>query len=132
MSDMQDLDVQDQAAVKKRLELKGFSREQAQAVHQMATQMAAQQARRAVAATSSFLTTVVTLVSSAVGFVAAFAWNDALQAWLKTQYNAGDAVQGKLIYALVATVFAVVVIGILGLIHGRLLKDGKNLINNPV
>lgn len=123
---------------RRRLELRGFNREQAQAIQQMASQMAQSQLqaaqnqmRRAAEASNNFASTVVALVSSAVGFVAAFAWNDAIQAWLNIYIKSGNAVQSKVVYALSATIFAVLVIGALGIINNRFLKNGKNLLDHP-
>lgn len=108
---------------------KVLTREQAQEVQRLATQMAQQQMQRAYAVTSNFITTVVSLVSSALGFVAAFAWNTFIQAWLNSVYNVGqNSVQGKLIYAIAATVFAVVVIGLLGIVTSRMFRSGRNMI----
>ena len=117
---------------KKRLERIGLRPEQIQEVQRAAQAMAQQQIKNTVAAASNFLSTVVALLSSAVGFVAAFAWNTAIQGWLNSQVNLKDPNTRNFVYAIVATLFAVVVIGILGFINGRL--KGRNLIvnsNNP-
>jgi VIT1/CCC1 family predicted Fe2+/Mn2+ transporter len=115
---------------RRRLQLRGFTSEQAQEVQRLAQAMAQQQVQRAVSATSNFVTTVVTLLSSAVGFVAAFAWNTAIQTWLQTlNVGNGSLVERDFIYAIIATVFAIVVIGVLGFIHGRI--KGRNLMEMP-
>ena len=115
---------------KKRLERIGLRPEQIQEVQRAAQAMAQQQIRNTVATATNFVTTVVALLSSAVGFVAAFAWNDAISHWLGTVpfFNTNSDVNKRFIYAIFATIFAVVVIGILGLVNGRI--KGRSLINN--
>ncbi len=107
--------------VKQRLHMRGFSSEQVAEMQRLAQAMAQQQVQRAVAATNNFVATVVALLSSAVGFVAAFAWNSAIQQWLNTfNFGNGNKVENAFIYAGVATIFAVIVIGILGLVNSRI------------
>jgi hypothetical protein len=113
---------------RRRLELRGFTREQAQAVQQTAAQMAQAQVQRVTNATSNFITTVVALVSSAFGFAAALAWNSAIQTWISTLPGInGKSVQGQIIYALAATAIAIIVIAILGIIGSRV-KGGRNML----
>ncbi len=115
----------------RRFEIRGMSREQTQQIQQLAAQMASQQVQRAMQATSNFITTVVALVSSALGFVAALAWNNAIQTWLASIDKVSvTSVEGEFIYALVATGFAILVILILGFITSRIFKSGKNLITS--
>jgi CBS domain containing-hemolysin-like protein len=116
---------------KRRLERMGFKAEQVQEMQKLAAAMAAQQVRRTIETTQNFISTVVALLSSAVGFVAALAWNNAISAWLPTIsfFNTKDPVAKAFIYAIVATVFAIVVIGILGIVNSRI--KGRNLINTP-
>lgn len=116
--------------VKRRLEMRGFSRDQVSEMQKLAASMAQQQMRNTVGAASNFLSTVVALLSSAVGFVAAFAWNDAIKAWLDANQNilAGNPVGQKFVYAMLATLFAVIVIAVLGFINGRI--KGRNLLGN--
>jgi uncharacterized membrane protein len=116
---------------RRRLERLGFRPEQVQEMQRMAATMAQQQVRRTVDTASNFITTVVALLSSAVGFVAALAWNNAISAWLPTipLFNSNSDIVKKFYYALVATVFAVVVIAILGIINSRI--KGRNLIGGP-
>lgn len=80
---------------------------------------------QAVAATTVVVGTIVTLVSSAFGFVAALAWNDAIKAVLARifpQLN-GDAAKVEVIRALVFTLVAIIAIVILQRIAGRWAKN---------
>lgn len=114
--------------VKKRLEMRGFSREQVGEMQKLAAAMAQQQVKNSIGAASNFVSTVVALLSSAVGFVAAFAWNDAIKGWLSSAelFKSSDTNVRNFTYAIVATVFAVIVIAILGIVNGRI--KGKSLI----
>lgn len=51
----------------------------------------------------------LTLMTAALGFVAALVWKDAIQAWLKPLYQSSEGAWGLTIAALVTTV---VVVGI--------------------
>ncbi|MBA3823133.1 MAG: hypothetical protein H0X24_04395 [Ktedonobacterales bacterium] len=115
---------------RRRLERLGFRPEQVQEMQRLAATMAQQQIRRTVDTASNFITTVVALLSSAVGFVAAFAWNSAIASWLPTVplFHTDSIVLKNFYYALVATLFAVIVIAILGVITNRI--KGRNLIGN--
>jgi hypothetical protein len=120
--------------VKRRLEMRGFSRDQVAEMQKLASAMAQQQMKNTVQATTNFISTVVTLLSSAVGFVAAFAWNDAISHWIPTVplLSTQSDVDKRFIYALFATLFAVVVIAVLGIVNGRI--KGRSLIptqNSP-
>jgi hypothetical protein len=79
---------------------------------------------QAAAATTVVIGTVVTLVSSAFGFVAALAWNDAILAVLnKLLPNLkADGAKVQVIRALVFTVVAIVAIVALQRIAGRWAK----------
>ncbi|HKD77470.1 MAG TPA: DUF5654 family protein [Ktedonobacterales bacterium] len=113
---------------RRRLELRGFTKEQAQAVQQAAAQMAQAQVQRVTNATSNFITTVVALISSAFGFAAALAWNSAIQAWIPTVTGIKQgSVPGQIVYALAATALAIVVIAVLGIISSRI-KGGRNML----
>jgi CBS domain containing-hemolysin-like protein len=116
---------------RRRLERLGFRPEQVQEMQRLAATMAQQQVRRSIDTASNFITTVVALLSSAVGFVAAFAWNNAILTWLPTIpfFKTNSAVLASFYYAIAATIFAVVVIAVLGVINSRI--KGRNLINNP-
>ena len=115
---------------RRRLERLGFRPEQVQEMQRLAASMAQQQVRRTVDTASNFITTVVALLSSAVGIVAALAWNNAIAAWLPTVslFKSDSTVIKDFYYAIVATIFAVVVIALLGIINGRI--KGRNLIGN--
>ena len=57
-----------------------------------------------------FLETTAALITSTFGLVAALAWNEAIKTWVTEVLfvDAGDAVTGLVIYALIVTVIAVV------------------------
>ncbi len=88
---------------------------------------AQEQARaQAAAATTVVLGTIVTLISSAFGFVAALAWNTAIRAgvekifsWLGIHVS---PLTGDIIHALVVTFIAIVAIFVLQRIAGRWAK----------
>lgn len=79
-----------------------------------------------------FVATVTTLITSAFGFVAALAWNEAIQAFLKQIVpldkagNGWGLVISTTIYALVITLIVVAVIFYLTKLNTRL--GGKSLI----
>src|SRR5262249_20099132 len=81
---------------------------------------------QAQAATQVLVGTLVTLVTSAFGFVAAFAWADAIQKILEENISNGflkgqKLPEGtvKLIYAFVVTILAVVITFVVNRIAGR-------------
>ncbi len=83
------------------------------------------------AATTVIIATIVSLVTSAFSFVAALAWNNAIQLALDTYVgtNSGlakqfhlDVVGVKVIYALIVTVIAIVVILIVNRFAGDIAK----------
>ena len=90
--------------------------------------LAAHQVQHIVVATGNLVSTLIFLLSSALALVAALAWNTAISQWLPTVklFNVSDPIAKSFVYALVATVFAVVVIAILGVINNRI--KGKNLL----
>lgn len=57
--------------------------------------------------------TMISLASASLGLVAALAWNEAIKALL-AQMHLGDSLGGLFIYAVAATVLAVVVLVLLG------------------
>lgn len=72
-------------------------------------------------ATTVFLATVVSLVTSAFGFVAALAWNTAIQDFLHKYITIqGGPIRVEFIYALVVTLIGVMVIVVLNRIGRRL------------
>lgn len=91
-------------------------------------QIALQEVQALMLATGNLVTTVSALVASALGFVAALAWNKAIQDWLPTIHflNVRDPLVKDFAYAIAVTLFAVVVITALSVINRRL--KGKNLL----
>ena len=63
--------------------------------------------------TKMILQTCITLASAALGLVAALAWNDAIKAAMKEILGEGESVGALFVYAIVATVLAVVVVLVL-------------------
>jgi hypothetical protein len=90
--------------------------------------LAVHQVQHVVVATGNLISTLIFLLSSALALVAALAWNKAISDWLPTVnlFNLTNPVAKDFLYALVATLFAVVLIGILGVINNRI--KGKNLL----
>lgn len=60
------------------------------------------------------LKTIITLITTAFGLVAGLAWNDAIQALIAEFMDAGSALTGLLVYAVLVTIIAVVVTLLLG------------------
>lgn len=60
------------------------------------------------------LKTIITLITTAFALVAGLAWNDAIQALINEFMDAGSALTGLLVYAVVVTIIAVVVTLLLG------------------
>ena len=67
-----------------------------------------------------FLQTMITLASASLGLVAALAWNEAIKASILAVLGADDSLVGLYTYAVLATIVAVVVLGILGWLAARL------------
>jgi hypothetical protein len=63
---------------------------------------------------NSFLATMISLASAAFGVVAALAWNTAIQSIFDTYLSQKSGVVGNLIYAVVITIIAVLVLSWLG------------------
>ncbi len=61
-----------------------------------------------------FLQTLITLAAAAFGFVAALAWNAAIQATIEEIVGTEDSLAGLYTYAILATIIAVVVLVMLG------------------
>lgn len=91
--------------------------------------LAAHQVQHVVVATGNLISTLIFLLSSALALVAALAWNKAISDWLPTVdlLNLTNPIAKDFLYALVATIFAVVLIAILGVINNRI--KGKNLLS---
>jgi TRAP-type C4-dicarboxylate transport system permease small subunit len=84
-----------------------------------AAQTAKQAAKRASRFSREFLVTVFAVLTTAMGFVVALAWNTALSTWL-AQFTAGAQIAGLFIYAVGVTFLAVVVIILLSRVARRL------------
>jgi uncharacterized BrkB/YihY/UPF0761 family membrane protein len=56
---------------------------------------------------------LIALASGALGLVAALAWNEAIKATIKKIFGDDDSLSGMYIYAITATIIAVVVVLIL-------------------
>jgi hypothetical protein len=61
----------------------------------------------------AMIQTMISLASASLGLVAALAWNEAIKALL-AELHLGDNLAGLFLYAVIATVIAVVVLVILG------------------
>ncbi len=69
--------------------------------------------------TKMVLQSMIALSSAALGLVAALAWNDAIKETIKRIMNSDDSLSSKYIYAILATVLAVVVVIALARIAAR-------------
>lgn len=73
---------------------------------------------------------MATLATSGFGFVAALAWNEAIQAFVKEYidkyFSAGSGVLSRFIYAVIITTFAVLITYQLGKIVGEEVKNGSD------
>lgn len=63
--------------------------------------------------TKMILQTCITLASAALGLVAALAWNDAIKAAMKEVLGENEGVAALFIYAILATLIAVIVVLVL-------------------
>lgn len=76
---------------------------------------------------------MATLATSGFGFVAALAWNEAIQAFVKQYidkyFPAGSGVLSRFIYAVIITIFAVLVTYQLSRILGEEIKNDSS--NKP-
>jgi Family of unknown function (DUF5654) len=85
---------------------------------------------QAQAATTVVLATIVSLITSAFSFVAALAWNSAIQQLLKENVNVGKSLFGvtvseggvQAIYAAIVTIIAVIVVVVLNRIAKRVVS----------
>ena len=59
------------------------------------------------------LQSMITLASAALGLVAALAWNDAIKETIQRLLGGNDTLTSKYIYAIFATIIAVVVVLVL-------------------
>jgi hypothetical protein len=74
-----------------------------------------------------FLQTMITLASASLGLVAALAWNDAIKATFKKILGEADSLPALYTYALLATIFSVIVVGVLAWIAAKV--GGESAIN---
>lgn len=81
---------------------------------------------QAAAATTVVIGTIVTLVTSAFGFVAALAWNNAINLFITSNVNAGFLSKNKtlvaVLQALAVTIIAVIAVVIIQRVAGRWAK----------
>ncbi|MGD9894815.1 MAG: DUF5654 family protein [Dehalococcoidia bacterium] len=70
-----------------------------------------------------FIQTIITLASASLGLVAALAWNEAIKATLTELLGESDDLVGLYTYAVLATIIAVVVVVVLGIIAARVGGD---------
>ena len=73
--------------------------------------------------TRVFIQTMITLASASLGLVAALAWNEAIKATIVKLLGDGDSLVGLYVYAIIATVIAVVVLLILARAASRVGGD---------
>ena len=62
---------------------------------------------------------MITLASAALGLVCALAWNDAIKTAMRTILGEDDSLPGLFVYAILATVLAIVVLLILARASAR-------------
>ena len=77
--------------------------------------------------TRVFIQTMITLASAALVLVAALAWNEAIRETILKVFGKDDSLVGLYVYALIATVVAVVVLLILARAASR--AGGEAAIN---
>jgi hypothetical protein len=73
--------------------------------------------------TRVILQTMITLAAASLGLVAALAWNEAIKALIRKVLGEDDSLTGLFIYAILATLIAVVVLLILGRAASRVGGD---------
>jgi uncharacterized protein DUF5654 len=73
--------------------------------------------------TRVLLQTMITLASASLGLVAALAWNEAIKALIRKFLGEDDSLVGLFIYAILATLVAVVVLLILARAAARVGGD---------
>lgn len=67
----------------------------------------------------AFLQTMITLATASLGFVSALAWNDAIKATFKEFLGEGTSLTALYIYASLATVIAISVVGVLSWVASK-------------
>lgn len=78
----------------------------------------------------TFVQTMITLASASLGLVAALAWNEAIKSTIQHMLGTSDSLSGLYVYAISATVLAIVVLSVLASIASRL--GGEALITREV
>ena len=73
--------------------------------------------------TRVILQTMITLAAASLGLVAALAWNEAIKALIRSVFGEDDSLAGLFIYAIFATLIAVVVLLVLGRAAARVGGD---------
>jgi hypothetical protein len=73
--------------------------------------------------TKMIFQSMITLASAALGLVAALAWNDAIRDTIKLVLHGDESLASKYIYAVLATILAVVVILVLSRLASRIGGD---------
>jgi hypothetical protein len=73
--------------------------------------------------TRIYLQTMITLASASLGLVAALAWNEAIKAAMKKLLGEDDSLAALFTYAILATVFAVIVLVLLARAAARIGGD---------
>lgn len=66
------------------------------------------------------LRTMIALATGSLGFVAALAWNDAIKALIQKVLGSDDSLSGLFIYAVAATVIAIVTLLLLGRLANKI------------
>jgi uncharacterized membrane protein len=66
------------------------------------------------------LQTMITLAAASLGLVAALAWNEAIKTTIRTVFGEDDSLFGLYLYAVLATVIAIVVLLILARAAARI------------
>jgi uncharacterized membrane protein YidH (DUF202 family) len=69
--------------------------------------------------TRTVLQSMIALASAALGLVAALAWNDAIKETIKQLLGGDESLSSKYIYAIFATILAVIVVLILARIAAK-------------
>jgi hypothetical protein len=73
--------------------------------------------------TRVILQTMITLAAASLGLVAALAWNEAIKALIRSVLGPDESLLGLFIYAILATLIAIVVLLILGNAAARIGGD---------
>jgi ABC-type uncharacterized transport system fused permease/ATPase subunit len=69
--------------------------------------------------TTLVIETIAALMTAAFGFVAALAWNDAIQKALELYFHSSSDPVGMFVYAIIITIIAVIAIVLIGRVLSR-------------